>query len=151
MAVAPSAFEAHASRKYVIEEGMETEMQNDSCQRDKQNKQTQRPYASPSIGMLLGINAFGVMGPMSMHPSHFIHDRHLQQPTNGSKNSLEHSLENGSANSLTQSSITNSNDLDSSQQIPRKFSAFKPITPMQNVAGEGEGERDTMLRSGNVV
>ena len=55
MAVAPSAFEAHASRTYVIEENIESGTQNSNSQHHAGMQQTQRPCAPPSLGMLLGV------------------------------------------------------------------------------------------------
>ena len=121
MAVAPSAFEAHASRTYVIEENIESGTQNNNSQHHAGMQQTQRPCAPPSLGMLLGINAFGVMGQMGMHPSHLMYQRNLQ------------------------------NSKQEAEKNSHELSTFRPIQPAQSVAGKGGGERDAMLKPENVV
>lgn len=71
MAVAPSAYEAHATRTFVIEEGMQED--NDLIDlpnaRHTSSSGT-HPLAPPSISSLLGIGAFGLTGP---HPSHMMY------------------------------------------------------------------------------
>ena len=71
MAVAPSAYEAHATRTFVIEEGM----QEDNDLIDMPNGRHAsapgtHPQAPPSISSLLGIGAFGLTGP---HPAHMMY------------------------------------------------------------------------------
>ncbi len=71
MAVAPSAYEAHATRTFIIEDGM----QNDNDMSDMQGvRHAPTPvtpsHAPPSISALLGIGGFGFTGP---HPAHMMY------------------------------------------------------------------------------
>ena len=71
MAVAPSAYEAHATRTFVIEEGIQDDNDLSDVQGARHASAPVTPsHAPPSISALLGIGGFGFTGP---HPAHMMY------------------------------------------------------------------------------
>ena len=152
MAVAPSAYEAHATRTFVIEEGMQED--NDLIDlpnaRHTSSSGT-HPLAPPSISSLLGIGAFGLTGP---HPSHMMYlakKSHGDSAFVGPQGSKGFQGFQGSQGSLGFQGSQGSLGFQGSQgSLGSKGSQTLPAI-QQNENEEGRTGENDMLMPGDIV